>query len=112
MDALFADNFHILTIASQNWLITEKIFSRNLHVFGTFLEELKEGYECSHCHQAKSNIIYIMDHSSHIGLINQKVVNTINNDARSLTHLNRMCFNDKISITSEICIETTELNNS
>lgn len=52
-----------------------------------------------------------MNDSSNIGLIDSYIIDTIDNDAWTISDLDGMCFNDKIPITLPICIETAELNN-
>ena len=66
MDEPFRDICHTTIIVSQISLILEKIFLRNLYVFGISLEELKEDCEHFQFHRAESDIIYIMNDSSNV----------------------------------------------
>ena len=66
MDEPFRDICHTTIIVSQICLILEKIFLRNLYVFGTSLEELKEDCEHFQFHRAKLDKIYIMNDSSNV----------------------------------------------
>ena len=53
MDEPFRGIFHNITTVSQSYLTKEKIFLRNLYVFGISPGELKEGCERFQFHQAK-----------------------------------------------------------